>query len=57
MTFPAPIGGVPFEEDFAPSIVFACVYAILVFVGLFRVARRTTRTLLILGPLAFSIER
>ena len=57
MTFPAPIGGVPFKSDFAPSIAFACAYAILCIVAIFRLSKRTTRTLVVLSPLAFSLER
>ena len=57
VSFPAPVGGVPFEEDFAPSVIFAAVFAIIVFIGVYRLARASTRTLVILGPMAFCIER
>lgn len=57
LSFPAPIGGVPLKEDFAPSIVFACAFAILIVVGAYRLAKPATRTLLILGPFLFSVER
>ncbi|KIP06617.1 hypothetical protein PHLGIDRAFT_72441 [Phlebiopsis gigantea 11061_1 CR5-6] len=57
VSFPAPVGGVPFEEDFAPSVIFAVVFAILVFLGVYRLARASTRTLVILAPLIFCTER
>lgn len=57
MTFPAPVGGVPFKEDFVPSVVYAGVYAGLVLLGIFRLAKKSTRTLVILSPLSFCIER
>lgn len=37
--------------------MFAAVFATLVFVGIFRLARSSTRTLVILGPLIFCTER
>ena len=41
--FPAPVGGVPLAHDFAPSIVFACAYGVLVLLGAYRLARRASR--------------
>ena len=35
VSFPAPIGGVPLKDDFAPSIVFASAFAILTAIGAF----------------------
>ncbi|EKM54334.1 uncharacterized protein PHACADRAFT_258120 [Phanerochaete carnosa HHB-10118-sp] len=57
ISFPAPVGGVPFERDFGPSVLFATLYAILVIAGIYRFARTTTRTLVRLGTFAFAVER
>ena len=56
-SFPAPIGGVPFERDFGPSVFFACVYVVLAFGGAYRLAKSATRTVLIIGTFAFVVER
>lgn len=55
--FPAPVGGVPFEKDFVPSVIISSLYAVLFFVGVFRLARSSTRTTVILGTFAFVTER
>ncbi|EKM54321.1 uncharacterized protein PHACADRAFT_210131 [Phanerochaete carnosa HHB-10118-sp] len=55
--FPAPIGGVPFSRDFAPSILFACLYGLLAFLGIYRLARSTSRNVMVFSFLAFIIER
>lgn len=57
VSFPAPVGGVPFESDFIPSIVFACFYAVLVFVGVFRMAVSSTRSVVLIGLFIFVFER
>ncbi|PSS37854.1 hypothetical protein PHLCEN_2v322 [Hermanssonia centrifuga] len=56
-TFPAPIGGVPFNQDFAPSILFAFLYAIITIIGFYRLARSSSRCLMFIGTLAFVFER
>ncbi|KAF9050267.1 hypothetical protein BJ165DRAFT_1609218 [Panaeolus papilionaceus] len=56
--FPAPIGGIPQPNvDFAPSILFAILYTFLVPLMAYRMFHRRSRTILILGPLCFAIER
>ena len=57
VSFPAPVGGVPFDRDFGPSILFAALYAILVFFAIYRLARRATRTMVVVGTFAFVFER
>ena len=37
--FPSPIGGVPFDSDFGPSILFAALYAVVCLLGFWRVKR------------------
>ncbi|KAI0342025.1 hypothetical protein BDW22DRAFT_1358150 [Trametopsis cervina] len=54
--FPSPIGGVPSEADFAPSIIFALAYAIISFGSLYRLARPRSRTIVTIGTLAHCIE-
>lgn len=54
---PSPVGGVPFSIDFAPSILFATLYAGLVGVGAWRLARRSTRTVVSIGNFMFVLER
>ena len=55
--FPAPIGGTVLPDDFAPSVLFAVLYAILVPLMLHRVLGRRSRSLLLIGTIAFSVER
>lgn len=55
--FPAPVGGVPDELDFAPSIVFAILYALMVPIAIWRVAHPRSRSIVLLGTSIFSIER
>jgi hypothetical protein len=57
MTFPTPVGGTPFPEDFAPSIVFAILYALLIPIMVFRVYDRHSRTTLLIGSVIFGVER
>ena len=53
--FPSPIGGVPFDSDFGPSILFAALYAVVCLLGFWRVAYKSTRTLLVITTLIFTI--
>ncbi|EKM54322.1 uncharacterized protein PHACADRAFT_210132 [Phanerochaete carnosa HHB-10118-sp] len=55
--FPAPIGGVPLAHDFAPSVLFACLYGLLAFLGFYRIVRSASRSLLVFSLLAFIVER
>ena len=57
MSFPAPVGGVPFERDFAPSVIFATLYAVLAIGGIYRFVRQATRTTVVIGTFAFVVER
>lgn len=57
MTFPTPVGGTPLPVDFAPSVLFAVLYGILAPFAIFRFLQRRTRTTLLIGTLAFAIER
>jgi len=57
MTFPSPVGGVAFPFDFAPSILFAILYGLLVPFTIYRALHRSSRTVLIIGTVTFSIER
>ena len=45
------------QEDLAPSILFAILYGFLVPLAAFRILGRSSRTTLLLGTIAFSIER
>lgn len=56
-SFPAPVGGVPSDRDFGPSVLFAILYAILIIIAIYRFARTATRTLVVLGTFAFAVER
>ncbi|TFK77614.1 hypothetical protein K466DRAFT_508294, partial [Polyporus arcularius HHB13444] len=55
--FPSPIGGAPFPIDFAPSILFCVLHGLLVPVFIWRMARSQTRNFVLIGALAFTIER
>lgn len=55
--FPAPIGGVPFDLDFVPSIIFAAIYASISMFALYRMARPSTRNIYTLGSLIYVTER
>ena len=57
MTFPTPVGGTPLPVDFAPSVLFAVLYGILAPFAIFRFLQRRSRTTLLIGTLAFAIER
>ena len=56
-TFPAPIGGVPLNLDFAPSILFAALYGVLSILAIYRFIRRPSRTFITFASMAFVIER
>ncbi|KAI1791183.1 hypothetical protein LXA43DRAFT_444770 [Ganoderma leucocontextum] len=55
--FPAPIGGVPYPLDFAPSILFAVLYGLMVPVVVFRMVHPRSRNGVLIGTTIFSIER
>jgi hypothetical protein len=55
--FPAPIGGTVLPDDFAPSILFAVVYALLVPLMLYRILGRRSRCIILIGTVLFSVER
>lgn len=53
--FPSPVGGVLFPGDFAPSILFAVLYGMLLPMALYRMLHK--KLLLLIGSLTFTIER
>lgn len=55
--FPSPVGGVPIDADFAPSVLFASLYTILIAVAICRLSHPSTRTMVSIGTLIFIIER
>ncbi|KAF8812922.1 hypothetical protein BYT27DRAFT_6399199 [Phlegmacium glaucopus] len=55
--FPAPVGGTALPEDFAPSILFAILYACLAPLMLYRMINRRSRCIILVGTIAFSVER
>lgn len=55
--FPAPVGGTVLSDDFAPSVLFAILYAFLAPLMLYRMLSRRSRCTLLIGTIAFSIER
>ncbi|KAI0663965.1 hypothetical protein C8Q70DRAFT_905107 [Cubamyces menziesii] len=55
--FPAPVGGAPFPIDFAPSILFVVLYALLIPVIIWRALDRRSRTIALLGTACLAIER
>jgi hypothetical protein len=57
MSFPTPIGGTPFEEDFAPSIFFGVLFALLVPLVAYRAFSKGSRNLLLINAAFFVIER
>lgn len=56
-TFPSPVGGVPFPEDFAPSILFAALYGLTFFVAVYRLFRKRSRTFVLMGIMSYVGER
>jgi hypothetical protein len=57
VNFPAPIGGVVYPPDYAPSILFATLYGLLVPSIIYRVLDKRSRTTMLIGTILFSIER
>ncbi|KAF9462282.1 hypothetical protein BDZ94DRAFT_1261516 [Collybia nuda] len=57
MSFPTPVGGTLLQNDFAPSILFAVLYALLIPLMVYRAWDKRSRTLLLLGTAIFGIER
>lgn len=57
MPFPTPVGGTLLPTDFAPSILFAVLYALLVPVMIYRAWDKRSRTTLLIGTAIFGIER
>ena len=55
--FPAPVGGTVYPLDFAPSILFAILYGLLLPLIVYRVVDRRSRTTLLIGTIIFSVER
>ena len=55
--FPSLVGGLPLPVDYAPSILFACLYAIMVPVVIWRRIHPQSRSFVFLGTVFFSIER
>ena len=56
-TFPAPVGGVPFDVDFGPSLLFVVLYTLLFFLACYRMVMPASRIYCIPGTLVFVIER
>jgi len=56
-TFPSPVGGVPLASDYAPSILFAILYGLLVPVAVWRLCIPKTRTIAVIGTFVFAVER
>jgi len=55
--FPAPVGGTVLPDDFAPSILFAVLYAVLAPLMLYRILGRRSRCTPLIGTITFSVER
>lgn len=55
--FPSPIGGVPFDRDFIPSIVFAALYAVAALGSFYRLMRSKSRTIATISAVTFAIEQ
>ncbi|TBU42565.1 hypothetical protein BD309DRAFT_923309 [Dichomitus squalens] len=55
--FPSLVGGVPLPVDFAPSILFACLYAVMLPVVFWRIIHPRSRSAALAGTTFFSIER
>ena len=56
-TFPSPVGGVSSNDDFAPSILFAVLFGLLVPITVFRYSKENSRTLILFGTFGSSAER
>ena len=57
MEFPSPVGGLPLPSDFAPSVLFAILYALLLPLLVHRVLDRRYRNTLLINTSTFAIER
>ncbi|KAF9522657.1 hypothetical protein CPB83DRAFT_92881 [Crepidotus variabilis] len=57
VSFPVPVGGIPRPVDFAPSILFAVLYGLLIPLEAYRLFHRRSRTILFIGTLLFGVER
>ncbi|KAF7976071.1 hypothetical protein HWV62_7624 [Athelia sp. TMB] len=58
MEFPSPVGGLPLpSSDFAPSVVFAILYGLLLPLLVHRVLDRRYRNTLLINTSTFAIER
>ncbi|KAF8812916.1 hypothetical protein BYT27DRAFT_6399129 [Phlegmacium glaucopus] len=55
--FSAPVGGTALPEDFAPSILFAILYACLAPLMLYRMFDRRSRCILLIKTITFSVEK
>ncbi|EMD37499.1 hypothetical protein CERSUDRAFT_136100 [Gelatoporia subvermispora B] len=55
--FPSPVGGIPLSIDFAPSIIFAILYAAVLPLFAYRMINKTSRTYVLIGCLFFCVER
>ncbi|KJA20614.1 hypothetical protein HYPSUDRAFT_781786 [Hypholoma sublateritium FD-334 SS-4] len=55
--FPAPVGGTALPPDFVPSIIFSVLYATLTPLMLYRMFHKRSRSVLLIGTVAFSVER
>ena len=57
VNFPVPVGGTVYPIDLAPAILFAVLYGMLVPLMFYRMFQRRGRSTLLIGTIAFSIER
>ena len=57
VNFPAPVGGTVLPPDFAPSVLFAVLYGLLLPLLAYRMLDRRSRCTLLIGTMAFSVER
>ena len=55
--FPAPVGGLVLPSDFAPSIIFAALYGLLLPLVVYRLTNRDSQTVLLIGRTIFTVER
>ncbi|KAI0793241.1 hypothetical protein C8Q75DRAFT_713425 [Abortiporus biennis] len=53
--FPSPVGGVPLPLDYAPSVLFSVLYALLVPVMVYRQARKRSRNVVTIGTMGFAV--
>lgn len=45
------------DRDFAPSLLFVCLYVVATSVGFYRMSKRESRSLFVAMSLAFTMER